>query len=168
MACELLGYSREELLTKSPQDIDAPESQIQPDSPLILRLKAGEDVTLEQVHIVKDDPVHNSLVGSILVSLGRRVEYAADGSEAVAAFIAGKFSAIIMDMQMPVMDGIEATQRIRALETETHVPIIALTASVMPGDRDRCFAAGMDEVLSKPFKKSALAAKLAAFHDKSL
>ena len=71
-----------------------------------------------------------------------------------------------MDMHMPVMDGITATRRIRELEagTGSHVPIIALTANVMPGDSERCFAAGMDDYLGKPFKKADLAAKLPGAH----
>ena len=68
-----------------------------------------------------------------------------------------------MDVAMPVMDGLVATGKIREVEaaTEFHVPIIAFTANVMPGDRERCLAAGMDDFLTKPFKKAELAAKLA-------
>jgi CheY-like chemotaxis protein len=67
-----------------------------------------------------------------------------------------------MDMVMPVMDGLAATRRIRELEAESgsHVPIIAITASAMPGDREHCLAAGMDEFLSKPIKWDELAALL--------
>ena len=67
-----------------------------------------------------------------------------------------------MDLQMPVMNGLEATAKIREAEaaTNVHVPIIALTANVMPGDRERCLAAGMDDFLTKPFRKEQLAAKL--------
>jgi len=91
------------------------------------------------------------------------VEFARDGQAALDAFVPGKFSMIFMDMQMPVMDGITATKMIREAEgtTETRVPIIALTANVMPGDRERCKAAGMDDFLSKPFKKDEIAACLA-------
>jgi len=127
------------------------------DAPVVLLPKADATPVL----VVEDDPVNSSLVGSMLVSLGLRVEYAANGREAVDAFSPGKYAAIIMDIQMPVMDGIEATQQIRARESDAHVPIIALTASVLPTDRQRCVAAGMDEFLSKPFKKADLSAKLA-------
>lgn len=114
------------------------------------------------VLVVEDDPVGSSLVGSMLASVGLRVEFAANGREALEAFAPGKYAAIIMDLQMPVMDGIEATRQIRARESDAHVPIIALTASVLPDDRERCVAAGMDEFLSKPFKKADLLASLAS------
>jgi CheY-like chemotaxis protein len=67
-----------------------------------------------------------------------------------------------MDMAMPEMNGLEATGRIREVEAglESHVPIIALTANVLPEDRDRCLAAGMDDFLTKPYKQAQLAAKL--------
>lgn len=69
-----------------------------------------------------------------------------------------------MDMAMPVIDGLGATKRIREIELVSggHVPIIAVTANVLPGNRERCLAAGMDDFLSKPFKRAELAAKLAS------
>ena len=115
------------------------------------------------VLVVEDDPTSSKLMGATLIVLGYQVEFADNGHEALQAFRKGKFSAILMDMQMPVMDGLVATQKIREVEAVLggHVPIIALTANVMPGDPDRCLAAGMDAYLSKPFKKSELAAMLA-------
>ncbi len=100
----------------------------------------------------------------MLQSLGHRVEYAVDGREAVKAFSPGKSSAILMDMSMPVMDGLEATRNIREFEATAgcHVPIIAFTANVMPGDREQCLAAGMDDFLSKPFKRDDLSEILAS------
>ena len=115
-----------------------------------------------RVLVVEDDRISSLLAGRLLSSLGHKVEFAANGEEALRAFAPEKFSVILMDMQMPSMDGIEATRRIRAHEGEPHVPIIALTANVLPGDRERCLAAGMDDFLSKPFTKDQLAAKLHA------
>jgi PAS domain S-box-containing protein len=116
------------------------------------------------VLVVEDDPTNSFLAGKMLAAIGRRVEFAFNGKKAVEAFAPGKFSAILMDMRMPVMDGLEATRKIReaeALAGDARVRIIALTANVMPGDRERCMDAGMDDFLSKPFRKDELAAKLA-------
>ena len=115
------------------------------------------------VLVVEDDATSRLLAGKMLESLGCGVEFARDGQAAVDAFASGKFSAIFMDMQMPVMDGITATKMIREAEraTDSRVPIIALTANVMPGDRERCNTAGMDDFLSKPFTKDVIAACLA-------
>ena len=120
----------------------------------------GENL-LKPVLVVEDDKTNSMLAGKMLQSLGYQVEFADDGAEALDVFSPEKYSAILMDIQMPVMNGIEAAGKIRKLESGTRVPIIALTAKVMPGDRDRCLAAGMDDFLSKPFKKDELAAKLA-------
>jgi PAS domain S-box-containing protein len=113
------------------------------------------------VLVVEDDPDNSLLAGKMLESLGYRVEFAADGAEAVEAFAPGKYFAILMDMRLPVMDGLAATRKIR--EHGVRVPIIALTANVMPGDRECCLADGMDDYLLKPFKRAELAAKLARF-----
>jgi PAS domain S-box-containing protein len=116
------------------------------------------------VLIVEDEPSNRTLARKMIENLGCRVEIATNGLEAVEAFSPGKFSAILMDMQMPIMDGMEATRRIRERESgSTHVPIIALTANVMPEDRERCLASGMDEFLTKPFSLKELSDKLAQF-----
>jgi CheY-like chemotaxis protein len=115
------------------------------------------------VLVVEDDSSNSFLAGKMLKHLGYDVEFARDGKLAVEAFAPGKFQAILMDMQMPVMNGLEATRQIRALESGQRVPIIALTANVMPGDRERCLESGMDEFLTKPFKLDQLSAKLEQF-----
>jgi CheY-like chemotaxis protein len=93
----------------------------------------------------------------MLEQLGYTCEVALDGVEAVAAFTRGSFDAILMDCQMPRMDGYDATCAIRALESDRHTPIVAMTASAMAADRDRCLAAGMDDYLSKPINRDLLA-----------
>jgi len=136
-------------------------------------LRAGQaDQTKEQspvakseaglVLVVEDDRVNSLLARKMLEIIGMKVEAVSNGKEALEAFVPGKYSAILMDMQMPVMDGIEATLKIREAETAsgTHVPIIALTANALERDRDRCFAAGMDDFITKPFTKDILAEKL--------
>jgi two-component system CheB/CheR fusion protein len=113
------------------------------------------------VLVADDDRSHSLMVGKILQSLGYRVEFAANGAEAVDAFAPGKYLAILMDLQMPVMNGFEAAAIIRSRESTSRVPIIALTGNVIASSPEAYFAAGMDDFLSKPFKKEELAAKLA-------
>ncbi|MCX6970844.1 MAG: response regulator [Verrucomicrobia bacterium] len=115
------------------------------------------------IFVVEDDAANRLLAGKMIEHLGCRVEFASNGLEAVDAFLPGKYSAILMDMQMPVMDGMEATRKIRELESGPRTPIIALTANVMPGDREFCLEGGMDEFLSKPFKLGDLERMLARF-----
>jgi PAS domain S-box-containing protein len=116
------------------------------------------------VLVVEDDRGSRMLAGKMVEAIGLRAELAADGEEAVRAFVPGKYFAILMDMSMPVMGGLEATKKIREAEAAAgcHVPIIALTANVMPGDREQCLAAGMDNFLTKPLKRAELAAILAS------
>ena len=94
----------------------------------------------------------------MLTHLGYTVDVADDGFAAVAAVRAGRFDAILMDVQMPGMDGYEATRRIRELEGDSlRTPIVAMTAGATEGERARCLAAGMDDFLSKPVQKQGLA-----------
>jgi CheY-like chemotaxis protein len=93
----------------------------------------------------------------LLEKLDYRVDVVADGLAAVAAWQTGKFDLIIMDCQMPQMDGYEATREIRRLEDgPRRIPIVALTAHAMKGDEDKCRAAGMDDYLPKPIDRSKL------------
>jgi CheY-like chemotaxis protein len=116
----------------------------------------------DRVLVVDDDHYSIVLAGKMLQILGYHADFASDGTEAVESFLPGKYSAILMDVTMPVMDGLDATEKIREIEVVAggRVPIIAMTANVMPGDRERCLAAGMDAFLSKPFHKTDLAEKL--------
>ena len=113
------------------------------------------------VLVVEDDRNNRLMVDKLLQSLGYRVEFAGNGAEAVDAFAPGKYLAILMDLRMPVMNGFEAAGIIRSRESGSRVPIIALSANVMSGSREIYLAAGMDDFLTKPFKKEELAAKLA-------
>jgi CheY-like chemotaxis protein len=99
----------------------------------------------------------------LLRKWGHSVDVAEDGLEALSALQKGDYDVILMDVQMPNMDGLEATRQIRKLEqgSERHIPIIAMTAHAMKGDRDRCLAAGMDAYLSKPVKRAELSRALA-------
>jgi CheY-like chemotaxis protein/anti-sigma regulatory factor (Ser/Thr protein kinase) len=114
------------------------------------------------VLIVEDDRSNILILRKMLESLGYRVEFAGNGAEAVEAFAPGKFLAILMDLRMPVMGGLEATGIIRSRESGSRVPIIALSANVVSSDREQNLPAGMDDFLAKPFTKAELAAKLSA------
>lgn len=107
-----------------------------------------------RILVAEDSVVLQRMVKSLLEKLGCSVEIVANGKEAVNAANSKKYSLIFMDWQMPEMDGLEATKTIRELEVASgkHIPIIAMTANAMQGDKDTCLAAGMDGYMSKPFK----------------
>jgi PAS domain S-box-containing protein len=112
-----------------------------------------------RVLLVEDHPVNQKLATSLLEKWGHEVFLATNGQEAVDRVASDRFDLILMDVQMPVMGGIEATQRIRLSGNTT--PIIAMTANAMEGDREFCLAAGMDDYIAKPVKADALHALLA-------
>jgi CheY-like chemotaxis protein/HPt (histidine-containing phosphotransfer) domain-containing protein len=116
------------------------------------------------VLVAEDNAVNQLVARGMLQGLGYEVQFAHDGHEAVAAVRAAPtgFVAVLMDCQMPRLDGYEATRAIRALEAPgTRLPIIAMTASVVVGEEDRCLAAGMDDFLIKPVDFERLEATLA-------
>ncbi|MGV3591612.1 MAG: ATP-binding protein [Gammaproteobacteria bacterium] len=106
-----------------------------------------------RVLVAEDNPVNQRLVKAMLARLGIDTESANNGAEAVAMLNERRYDAVLMDCQMPVMDGYQATIEIRRSPSAgmRHVPIIALTANVMEGDRKKCLDAGMDDYLSKPY-----------------
>jgi CheY-like chemotaxis protein len=108
--------------------------------------------------VAEDNSINQRLIRHLLEARGHRVTIAEDGAAALEAWRAGRFDLILMDVQMPQMDGIEATRHIRSRERSSgsHVPIIALTANAMKGDRDKCLDAGMDGYLSKPIRTEDL------------
>jgi CheY-like chemotaxis protein len=131
--------------------------------PLITRYSvagAGEPSISLRVLLAEDNAVNQKLAGRLLEKRGHRVIVAVNGREALKLFEEETFDMILMDVQMPEMDGLEAVAAIRRLEeSQGHrhrTPVIALTAHAMKGDRDRCMAAGMDGYLAKPLRPSEL------------
>ncbi|MHB8907699.1 MAG: ATP-binding protein [Syntrophales bacterium] len=117
------------------------------------------------VLLAEDNPVNQLLAQRVLENAGHRVTVAWDGAQAVAAVRRERFDLVMMDVQMPVLGGLEATAAIRDAECASggaHVPIIAMTASAMQGDRERCLAAGMDDYVSKPIDMQQLYATIEA------
>jgi CheY-like chemotaxis protein len=108
--------------------------------------------------VADDNPANRLLAARILEKRGHLVLQAGDGREALMAAEREPLDIVVMDAQMPEMDGLQATRQIRAREktTQMHLPIIALTASAMSGDRERCLAAGMDGYISKPINAQEL------------
>ena len=112
--------------------------------------------------LLVEDNKMNQLVGSkVLAKLGYQFEIANNGLEAVSAIQGGAYDAVLMDCQMPEMDGYEATAEIRRIEgAARHTPIIAMTAAAMDGDREECLAAGMDDYITKPVREASVASVL--------
>ncbi|MEA3149613.1 MAG: two-component system, sensor histidine kinase, partial [Gammaproteobacteria bacterium] len=116
-----------------------------------------------RILVVEDNPVNREVAIGMLESLSCRAEAAANGWLAIETMNGSAYDAVLMDCQMPVMDGLTATAEIRRREVSignARIPIIALTANAMEGDRERCLAAGMDDFLSKPFTQQQLSAVL--------
>ena len=111
-----------------------------------------------RVLLAEDNLVNQKIATAMLEKMGCRVDLAANGQEVVDMMALMPYDVVFMDCQMPVMDGFEATVAIRQQEevTNGHVTIVAMTANVMEGDRERCLAAGMDDYLSKPIERSEL------------
>jgi two-component system sensor histidine kinase/response regulator len=103
-----------------------------------------------RVLLVEDNPINQQVALELLQSAGMQVDIADDGVEALREVRKRTYDAVLMDIQMPVMDGLQASRAIRAIEHLKDVPIIAMTASALRGDRDRCMAAGMNDYVAKP------------------
>lgn len=170
--CRLLGVGsylvkpirlhelREALLKLlEPAGISNPHS----DAPLSTR----ESVRHASLNILvaEDNAVNQLVMKRLLNKRGHRVTMVADGHSAVAAVAAGNFDVILMDVQMPELDGLQATREIRANEAGTgrRIPIVALTAHAMQSDQERCLESGMDAYLTKPINTSELDRLLNAY-----
>lgn len=116
------------------------------------------------VLLAEDNPISQKLARALLSDLGCSVTVAGNGALALELFTTESFDAVLMDMQMPIMDGREATRRIRLWEqryADRRTPIIAMTGSAPERDREACLQAGMDDQLTKPISRAVLAAAMA-------
>lgn len=118
----------------------------------------GFAITGKRALVVDDNPINRSVAGGLLARLGQEVAFAVNGEEALARLADAGFDYVLMDMQMPVLDGLEATRRARALGYT--IPIIGLTANAFDTDRQACLDAGMDGFIAKPITREKLAGAL--------
>ena len=115
-----------------------------------------------KILLADDNPVNCRLAMLMLEKAGHQIDVVNDGALAVEALVGKAYDLVLMDVQMPGVDGLEATRRIRALPGErARVPVIAVTADAMAGDEQRCLAAGMDDYVTKPIDRARLLVKVA-------
>jgi len=117
---------------------------------------ARTDLKGVRILLVEDNPVNQKLAARILEGQGAGVKIAPNGEEAIKMLNSEQFDVVLMDVQMPVMDGFEATSIIRRNPKWANIPIIAMTAHAMAGDREKCLAVGMTDYISKPIKKDEM------------
>jgi signal transduction histidine kinase/CheY-like chemotaxis protein/ligand-binding sensor domain-containing protein len=129
--------------------VETPEAIVQPVPPARQSL---------HILVAEDNPINQKLARAMLIKMGHEVTLVENGADALAKWSQARFDLIFMDVQMPEMDGFEATRQIRDRESSrhTHIPIIAMTANAMQGDRELCVASGMDDYVSKPISRRAL------------
>jgi two-component system sensor histidine kinase/response regulator len=169
--CQELGFSayltkpvrQNELRDAIARSLDRREKQYGPKVvvPFKDRRNDGQATALN-VLLAEDNTVNQRLATRLLEKRGHRVTVANNGQEAIALLEHSSYDLVFMDVQMPLIDGIEATRMIRKRETGTgvHLPIVALTAHAIKGDQERCEAAGMDGYLAKPIRPEELDAVL--------
>ena len=126
----------------------------------------------KKILLVEDSKSNRELFSIILDDIGYEVETAENGSVAVDAFESNNYDLILMDCEMPIMDGFEATKRIRILEKKnkslTTIPIIALSARALDRDKEECFEAGMDDYIKKPVSLSKFSSILKEWFEKKM
>lgn len=141
-------------------------NEIVPETPEVSKIEKlpTTDVRLENANVllVEDNLINQKIVLLSLKKLVKNIDVAVNGKEALDKFGTSKYDIILMDVQMPIMNGYTAAKKIREIEasTNSHTPIIAITANALMGDREECLAAGMDDYISKPFQIEVLIQKM--------
>jgi CheY-like chemotaxis protein len=132
---------------------------------LIQKEKSHKEMKDIRILLVEDNLINQKITHLTLKPLVAAIDTASNGKEALDKFGTANYDLILMDIQMPVMSGLMAAEKIRALEasTNSHIPIIAITANAMLGDKEKCISAGIDDYISKPFQPSALIDKIKKF-----
>ncbi len=147
--------------------VAAPPAAPAPPAPPALTVAAPEEGGSGlRILLAEDNPVNQRLALRLLQKMGHRITLVDNGLDALERAMQGGFELVLMDVQMPGLDGLTATRRIRQWEVDHggHVPIIAMTARAMQGDRERCLEAGMDDYLSKPIDSERLRQLVSRFH----
>ncbi len=143
-------------MSEVPADLHPPEDSVSLAAPEV----GFADRHPLRILLVEDNEINQAFAIMVLRSMGYDPDTATNGSEAIEAFRRGQHDLILMDVQMPVMSGLEATRQIRAMDSVKRPRIMAVTANAFAEDREACFGAGMDDFLSKPFEPSDLAAAI--------
>jgi CheY-like chemotaxis protein len=138
------------------------------ETPLITQYAVRESRAVLRILLAEDNVVNQRLASRLLEKRGHVVLVANNGQEALDMLQAESFDLVLMDVQMPELDGLEATREIRKREEKTgaHISIVAMTAHAMDGDRERCIEAGMDDYVSKPVKPDVLFEVIERLQDK--
>ena len=141
--------------------LETPAKSVEPH---ISEPQIATSVELENANVllVEDNLINQKIVVLSLKKLVKSIDIANNGKEALDKFGTSRFDIILMDIQMPIMNGIVATKKIREIESSSnsHTPIIAITANALLGDKEECLAAGMDDYISKPFQIEVLIQKM--------
>ena len=144
-------------------EVEAAPDGTQPDAPTRRRRAARTPARVGDLRILlaEDNAVNQKLALRLLERMGHRADVVGDGAAAIAAVEGGTYDVILMDVQMPEVDGLEATRQIRARFPDRRIRIVGLTANAMAGDREACLAAGMDDYVSKPIRPDELETAIA-------